>query len=215
MVFAAISLVANLANAQFDPEMMGPPMGMGPGGPGGFGGPGGPGMDNGQMIKSRVAKLTKQLELTKEQAVGIENIYKEQAEARKQQFEQMHKSGQRPDMEAMRAQMEKERADTDARIAKILTPEQNEKYMQMNQGRGKHPAARGNAHGKKGPAGMPGGGFDKMKEELGLTDEQVGQIKNMKRNQKAQEQEELKKILTPEQYEKMQQMRKSAGGKRK
>ncbi len=216
MIFAVMIFAANQVNAQFEEEMMGPPqnMGMRPGGPGGFGGHGGHGMNSEQMIKSNVARLTKQLQLTKEQAAEIENIYKAQADARKERFEQMRKSGQRPDMQAMRAQMEKERADVDAKIAKVLTPQQNEMYKQMQAERGKGRMDRGKNHEKRGPAGKPYGGFDKMKEELGLTDEQVEQLKQMKRDQKKQEQESLKEILTPQQYEKMQQMKKHTGGKK-
>lgn len=246
MMAAVMFFTVNQARAQFEGEQMMPPQRMGAG----FGGPGGhrgPHMDSEQMIKANVARLTKQLQLTQEQSAEVEKIYRDQAEVRKTRREQMRKEGLRPDMQAMRAQMEKERADMDAKMEKVLTPEQYAKYKEMQAARGKNHMARGNGreYGKqRGPAAHGNRGcvkqecnndayLEKMKAELGLTDEQVAKMKQLMDAQKEQRREDmknrksemekrrsemqqrraendaaLKEILTPEQYEKMQQMKK-------
>ena len=80
--------------------------------------------------------------------LSIVALYKAQAEAQKKQREEMFKSGQRPDMEAMRAKMEKERSEMDAKIGKVLTPEQFEKYKEMEANRDKGRMAPKKHHGK-------------------------------------------------------------------
>ena len=164
ILFAAMLLVANQGNAQYGYEMMGPPPGMGPGmGPGG---PRGPKMNSEQMIKGKVKRLTKHLQLTQEQATEIEALYKAQAEDQKKQREEMFKSGQRPDMEAMRAKMEKERSEMDAKIGKVLTPEQFEKYKEMKANRDKGRMAPGQRGPKKHHGKMKKGCCcDKAKSE--------------------------------------------------
>ena len=147
IIMAVMVFAADRASAQYGGERMGPPHGMGPGGPRG------PRMNSEEMVKARVERLTKDLQLTQEQAVQIEALYKEQAKAREKQREEMRNSGQRPDMEQMRAQMEKERKAMDEKMAKILTPEQNEKYLKMQAERQKGPGMRG--PGERGKKGHP------------------------------------------------------------
>lgn len=152
MMFAALLFAANQMYAQFGEEgMMPPPQGMR------FGGPGGPGspVGRGDMVQMQVKRLTKELQLTKDQAAEIEALYKEQAEARMAKMKKARQSGERPDMNAMREQMSAERAEMDAKIAEILTPEQNAKYLQLQAEREKN----GMPHnGKKGDRGKMKGG---------------------------------------------------------
>ena len=251
IVMAAVMFfTVNQASAQFEGEQMMPPQRMGTDF-GGSGGHRGPHMDSEQMIKANVARLTKQLQLTQEQSAEVEKIYRDQSEVRKTRREQMRKEGLRPDMQAMRAQMEKERADMDAKMEKVLTLEQYAKYKEMQAarennrmerggreyGKQRGPAAHGNRGGVK-PERNSDAELEKMKAELGLTDEQVAKMKQLMDAQKEQRREDmknrksemekrrsemqqrraendaaLKEILTPEQYEKMQQMKKGPGKK--
>lgn len=87
IIMAVMVFAADRASAQYGGERMGP------------GGPRGPRMNSEEMVKARVERLTKDLQLTQEQAVQIEALYKEQAKAREKQREEMRNSGQRPDME--------------------------------------------------------------------------------------------------------------------
>ena len=70
---------------------------------GGPGGPRGPRMNPEEMAKMRVERMTKELQLTPEQAAQVEALYKEQAKESAKRREEMRNSGQRPDMEQMRA----------------------------------------------------------------------------------------------------------------
>lgn len=135
IIMAVMFFAVNQASAQY----------------GGPGGPRGPRMSPEEMAKARVERLTKDLQLTPEQAAQVETLYKEQAKAREKQREEMRNSGQRPDMEQMRASMEKERKAMDEKMSKILTPEQNEKYLKMQAERQNGPGMRGpGEHGRKG-----------------------------------------------------------------
>ena len=133
VIMAVMFFAVNQANAQY----------------GGPGGPRGPRMSPEEMTKARVERLTKELQLTPEQVAQVETLYKEQAKESAKRREQMRSSGQRPDMEQMRASMVKERKAMDEKMSKILTPEQNEKYLKMQAERQKGP-------GMGGP-GAPGG----------------------------------------------------------
>ena len=121
------------------------------------GGPRGPRMSPEEMAKARVERMTKELQLTPEQAAQVEALYKEQAKAREKQREEMRNGGQRPDMEQMRASMEKERKAMDEKMAKILTPEQNEKYQKMQ-------SERPGGPGMGGPGGPQRKGHPERKK---------------------------------------------------
>ena len=127
IIMAVMLFAVNQASAQYS----------------GPGGPRGPRMSPEEMVKMRVDRMTKDLQLTPEQAAQVEALYKEQAKAREKQREEMRNSGQRPDMEQMRAQMEKENKAMNEKMAKILTPEQNEKYQKMQAERAKGPGMGG------------------------------------------------------------------------
>ena len=111
-------------------------------------------MDPAQMVEKRVERLDKQLSLTAEQKAQITRIYTEEMETMHKDKPAMEpKQGEKPDMEAMKAQHEKMKAQHDATNAKIealLTPEQAAKFAEMKD----EPAWRGH-HGKhhKGPRG--------------------------------------------------------------
>lgn len=212
MMFAALLCAANQMYAQFEEENVnasmqdmrfGRPDGHGRhGGPGGYGG-------RGDMVQMRVKRLTEQLQLTKEQAAKIESIYKEQAEARRAEMEKFRQSGERPDMNAMREQMNAERAKTDAKIAEILTPEQNAKYMQLQSCGAKNRKPDNCKCGDK----CKKDAVSKMQRELNLSDEQVRQLKHImasKRKQnKADMDKALQQVLTKEQYAKFKEMKQS------
>lgn len=135
IIMAVMFFAVDQANAQY----------------GGPGGPRGPRMSPEEMVKMRVERMTKELQLTPEQAAQVETLYKEQAKESAKRREEMRNSGQRPDMEQMRAQMEKEGKAMDEKMAKILTPEQNEKYLKMQAERRKGPGMGGpGGHQRKG-----------------------------------------------------------------
>ncbi len=148
MAVVAMVIAGNSMYAQNFGEMT--PQGMGPGM-----GPDGPrGMNPEEMIKARVAKLTKTLDLSQEQASKVAAIYKEQMEARRAEREKAMQSGQRPDREAMMQQMKADREQLNAKIEAILTPEQHVKFKEYLDGQQK----RGKDRGKRGhgPDGKPG-----------------------------------------------------------
>lgn len=188
-----------------------------------------------EMIKSNVKKLKAELQLTDEQASGIENLYKQQMEARKAQREKSAQSGQRPDMEAMRAAHAAERAELDKKIAQMLTPEQQVKFAELQKKNG-HGYAGQKGHGPQMPPekmkkekGAKGEGMaERMQKELDLTAEQLAQVKEVLAKQsmthaadkkkmqdanrenakqrRAETDKAMQSILTPQQYEKFQQM---------
>lgn len=215
MMVAALLFAANQMYAQFEEESVNASIqDMRFGGPdrhgrhGRHGGPGGHG-GRGDMVQRRIKCLTEQLQLTKEQAAKIESIYKEQDEERKARMEKFRQSGERPDMNAMREQMNAERAKTDAKIAEILTPEQNAKYLQLQSCREKNRMPNNCKGGDK----CRKDAVSKMQSELNLSDEQVGQIKQImaaKRKQdKADMDKVLRQVLTKEQYAKFKEMEQS------
>ena len=96
-------------------------------------------------------------------------------------------------------------------MKKILTPEQYQKWSEMQKSQ-----MQGNRTPRQTPEEMVARRVALMKKELGLTDQQASQIEQMQlealknKNQKAAdrkkqriaEQEKMEKILTPEQYTK-------------
>lgn len=146
MMVVAMVIAGNSVFAQNYGQM--PPQGMGPGM-----GPGGPGrMNPEEMVKERVAKLTKALDLSQEQASKVAALYKEQMESRREQRQKAMQSGQRPDRETMMQQMKADRDQMNLKIAEILTPEQQEKFKAYIAGQEDGRAAgkkKGRAPGKR------------------------------------------------------------------
>lgn len=108
-----------------------------------------------QMVERRVEKLAKVLELTEVQKAEVSKIYSQEMETMKQEHRSMSPEGQqqaRPDESARKArheQMKARRAETDAKIEALLTPEQATKFAEFKQHRGE----RGHRHdaGHKSP----------------------------------------------------------------
>lgn len=87
---------------------------------------GGQPMNPEQYAKHRTERLTKQLELTPQQATAVEALYVKQGE----QMQQMRKV-QQGDRAAMREKMVEARKAREAEFKKIMTKEQYEKWQQL------------------------------------------------------------------------------------
>ena len=99
-----------------------------------------------QMVKQRVERMEKALNLTEEQKAEITKIYMAEMETMAKERPAMGEQGQRPDEATMKALHEKMKAQHEATRAKIealLTPEQAAKYAKFKQHEGKR------GHGKK------------------------------------------------------------------
>lgn len=103
--------------------------------------------------KDRVEQLTKELGLDKDQKAQVAEILKE-GMTQMQNDRPALKEGERPEKPeqpaekmSMREQIMKQHAEIDARIAKVLTPEQREKYEQLRLQEQKHEG--GKAFGPK------------------------------------------------------------------
>ena len=118
-----------------------------------------------QMMKDRVERLSKALDLTDAQKAAIAEIYSQEMETMAKERPAMPGQGERPDEAMMKARHEKMKAlreATNAKIEALLTPEQATKYAELK----KHEGKRG--HGKKhgGPrhkGAKPEGGHDGCK----------------------------------------------------
>ena len=103
-----------------------------------------------QMMKERVERLGKALDLTDAQKAEITKIYSQEMESMAKERPAMPGQGERPDEATMKARFEKMKAQreaTDAKIEALLTPEQAAKYGELK----KHEGERGH--------GMKHGGF--------------------------------------------------------
>lgn len=141
------------------------------------------------------------------------NLTDEQTEAVKQlNLKNMPNQGERPDEEARK----KMREERDAELKKILTDEQFTKWQEaqknrMQRGQGMQP--------RDGKGESADQRMNRMKEDLSLTDDQVAKLKalnegrqqemmKMGKEKSAEYEQQIQQILTPEQYAKMQEMRK-------
>ena len=111
--------------------------------------------DPGQMLDHRVQHLAKALDLTEEQQAEITKIYVMEMEAMKNEHQPMATEGKepvRPDesvMKARKEQMEARRAETDAKIEALLTPEQAAKYAELKKGHEGKPGFGDRHHGDR------------------------------------------------------------------
>ena len=99
-----------------------------------------------QMMKERVERLGKALDLTDMQKAEIAKIYSQEMETMVKERPAMPDQDERPDEATMKARFEEMKAQreaTDAKIEALLTPEQAAKYAELK----KHEGKRG--HGKK------------------------------------------------------------------
>ena len=121
-------------------------------------------MDKGQMLEKRVERLEKELNLTPEQKAEILRIYTEEMESMQQAApsrDQRFEPGDDDARKARHEQMQKQRQETNAKIEALLTPEQAEKFAQIqnrdgHRGHGPrmgHPGRHDGdrPHGPKGP----------------------------------------------------------------
>ena len=119
-----------------------------------------------QMMKDRVERLSKALDLTDAQKAAIAEIYSQEMESMAKERPAMPAQGEKPDEAMMKARFEEMKAQreaTDAKIEALLTPEQVAKYAELK----KHEGKRG--HGKKhgGPrheGARPEGGHEGCKD---------------------------------------------------
>lgn len=148
---------------------------------------GGPGMmGQGPHQMGLMGRLGEELGLTDEQKAEIRGIMAEEMPAARQRIEE--------------------------RVAGVLTAEQQSKLEELKEDR---PAMtrRGKGRGMRGPGGPghPGARLARMAEALELTDDQktaVREIFTEARQQKRDEvQEKINALLTPEQQEKMEELR--------
>ena len=97
-----------------------------------------------QRMQQRIDDLKKELVLTKDQGTKFDAIYKEATEKMT-----AARTAAGDDREAMRTKMTEINKDRDAKIEKILTPDQVKKFKAYNEKQAAARAARG---------GGPGGG---------------------------------------------------------
>ncbi len=98
-----------------------------------------------QRMQQRIDDLKKELVLTKDQNTKFDAIYKEATEKTTAAREAAG-----DDREAMRAKMTELNKDRDAKIIKILTPEQVKKFNDYNAKQAAARAARGGGGGGGG-----------------------------------------------------------------
>lgn len=102
-----------------------------------------------RRMQDRIAQLEKELNLNEEQKAQITEIYKEGMPQRQFDRNQM-KEGEKPDQadkKSFRERFMEQQAAMDAKIAKVLTPEQREKFDQLRLEEQKREGYRG--HGPK------------------------------------------------------------------
>ena len=130
---------------------------------GGFGGGQGMNMNPEDMAKRQADRLKEQLELNQVQYDSIYNYYVANAKEQAARREQMQNGGGQPaqeDMQAMREQMQKQRAAQEAKIKSFLTDDQKKKYDEIQEQRRqqRQQGGQGGFGGGFG-GGMPQGGF--------------------------------------------------------
>lgn len=111
-----------------------------------------------QRIEQRVNHLESELSLTKEQRAAITEILTEEAKTMQKDRPAIPANGEKPDEAAMKAhheQMKAQQEATNAKIAKVLTPEQVKKFGQMER-HGKRGHGPGRPHGEKKAQPMDG-----------------------------------------------------------
>ncbi|MBO4802939.1 MAG: Spy/CpxP family protein refolding chaperone [Muribaculaceae bacterium] len=110
-----------------------------------------------QMVQHRVEHLDKALSLTDAQKAELTKILMQEFESMKPEqppVANAEEKPQRPDesvMKARREQMEARRAETEAKVKAVLTPEQVTKYDELKQHEGK----RGHGHHHDGDRRPP------------------------------------------------------------
>lgn len=129
----------------------------------------GPAISSDQIME----RMKERLDLTKEQEAEIRPIIEEKV----REFKELRENSG-ADRRAFRTERQKLRWSTEMKLGEILTDEQKEKYLELRQERHKW-THRGKRHGKwirGGIKGSPELIVSRLREKLGLSDEQVAEI---------------------------------------
>ncbi len=108
-----------------------------------------------ERAEKRVAHLTEALDLSTEQQAELKEVFIEQAENRKAGGKKMKDLSQE-EKEAFKAERKATKAATDAKIANILTPDQQVAFENLAKEKKGDRVPRSNAKGKKGKKGNKG-----------------------------------------------------------
>ncbi|TWT96954.1 periplasmic repressor CpxP [Botrimarina colliarenosi] len=172
----AVVLVVGLSTVA-----MAQPPGPPPGGPGfgGRGGPGGPGGRGGIGMLLRSPDVQSELELLDNQKEQLREIEDEMRSKMREMFGGGRRGGERPDFEAMRAQMEEMRGEIEGRIGEVLSTQQMDRLRQIDT------QQQLNNGGARSLMGGP------LADKLGLTDEQKAQLREKAQEVQAEMQEKM------------------------
>lgn len=177
-----------------------------------------------EMAELKTKKLNDRLVLSQEQITRVQPIFMEEI-TRKQEVKARY-----PQLKTAKEEMKLVRKKSRSEINQILTPEQQKKQKALK----KSSSHKTQGHSKKGTEHM-----DSMKKELDLTTDQVTEInvvltqtkkemsaiqdkypevkmaKKELRQIKEETNQQLKMVLTPEQFQKLEMRTKKGNGKRK
>lgn len=92
---------------------------------------GGERMSPEERVERHTANLKEKLGLSDEQTTKVKAILKANAEKQRAAFEKARESGQQPDRDKMRAQMQESMKKQDAEISALLNADQKAKYEKM------------------------------------------------------------------------------------
>jgi len=178
---------------------------------GGFGGPGGM-MGNSSMSLLGDSKVAEELELDEEQVDALDELQGDMRDVFRETFGGMRERFRDPAvdreelMKEIREAIEKKMTAVDERLEEVLLPHQMSRLSELNYQKQAQ---------RNGTQGLLGN--DKVKEELGLTDDQIEKVKEKaeevkakleKRIQQAREdaQNEILSVLTSDQQAKIKEM---------
>lgn len=110
---------------------------------------GGPGRSVEERVKMTIERLTKELQLTKEQQVKLDTVFSESFKAMQKMREDAQASGNRPD----RAAFEKLNNERNEKVKGILSEEQYKKYQESQAAMRQRGGNRGGGGGNGGARG--------------------------------------------------------------
>lgn len=199
-----------------------------------------------ERAQKKVTHLTEALDLSTDQQAELKEVFIEQAENRKAGGKKMRDLS-KEEKDALKAERKAAKAATDAKIAAILTPDQQAAFEKLEEERKGDRGPRPNAKGKKGEKGKKGKKdqgtleertqkkTDRLGEKLGLdadqktavydlflqnapttnrkgirdlSEEERTALRAEGKAKRAAMEEELAKILTPEQLTTYQGLKK-------
>lgn len=152
------------------------------------------GGDPAAKIQKKVDRMTEQLNLSADQQSQVKELLTAQQQSRKADYK---KGSEMTEAEkaAMKAERKAAKAEYDAQLATILTPEQNETYKNLPKEKGKKGMAKskgkkeykGKGHkgtAKKSPEEKVQHKVAKLTEELGLSETQQAQMTELMTSRK-------------------------------